>query len=472
MIEGKEPIHREVPFQQKRDLAAGSAPSEEGIKGIEGSRRAAQRRTGAASSFTSRISPAFRSEPDLSVFVVANDPQLISLGWSRAPRSSRSRDDAEFVKHRMGDPWRTVHTHRSQRRGHVLEGQPIAISSLDEVIRFARFTEPKRGQSPTPGDGISGDSSARGGDAAFTADSQAGTAEVYRMTEQQAEAVVRLQLGGCAPNATRFTRNTPASANKSSTTNVARRRKNILDVVEPTCTMRDKYGDDRRTEISDSQADGRSGGFDHEEDQVVSLSHNGYIKRLPSTPTGFSIAAQGVSAVPARTFPSISSSSTQLICSVRTWTGLLAEGFNIPEASRTSGGRPIANVLSLKPEEKIASVIRCAIRKFSLATERPGQEDALIDYSRPREWNLAQPGRRGDETPSTPAKPNDEILLSAAGMAIVFQRCPADGPQHQGVKGVNLQQGDYLIGMVVADGGYFTVRERLRQAPVRSQHRR
>jgi DNA gyrase subunit A len=129
--------------------------------------------------------------------------------------------------------------------------------------------------------------------------------------------------------------------------------------------------------------------------------------------------------------------------------------------SRTSPGRAIANVLSLKPEEKITSVI--PVRRFDsqrhlLMATRRGQvkKTALHEYSRPKQGGII--GISLDEGDTlidvVLTQPGDEVVLSTRrGMAIRFDEAQARamGRNTRGVRGISLQDGDEVVGMVVAD---------------------
>src|SRR5262249_34033212 len=135
--------------------------------------------------------------------------------------------------------------------------------------------------------------------------------------------------------------------------------------------------------------------------------------------------------------------------------------YSIPELGRTSPGRAIANVLSLKEEEKITSVI--PVRRFDaehnlLMATRNGivKKTPLTDYSRPKQGGII--GISLDEGDTligvAMTQPGDEVVLSTKlGMAIRFDEADARamGRNTRGVKGINLQAGDEVVGMVVAD---------------------
>src|SRR4029077_20509221 len=160
--------------------------------------------------------------------------------------------------------------------------------------------------------------------------------------------------------------------------------------------MRDKYGDARKTHISDTPV-GQLSYEDllAEEVNAVTLSHNGYIKRLPlNTYRTQHRGGKGVSGGATKEDDFIehffvASTHAYLLCFTNRGQVYWLKVYDIPQMSRTSPGRSIANVLSLKAEEKITSVI--PVRRFEdnrhllMATRRGVvKKTALVDYSRPK----------------------------------------------------------------------------------------
>jgi len=204
-----------------------------------------------------------------------------------------------------------------------------------------------------------------------------------------------------------------------------------------------------------------------EEDNAVTISHAGYIKRLPlSTYRTQHRGGKGVSGGATREDDFIehffvASTHAYLLCFTNRGQLYWIKVYDIPAGSRTSTGRAIANVLSLKPEEKITSLI--PVRRFDagghliMATRRGlVKKTALQEYSRPRSGGII--GISLDEGDTlidvVLTQPADEVLLcTRKGMAIRFDESNvrAMGRNARGVKGINLQGDDEVIGMVVAD---------------------
>jgi DNA gyrase subunit A len=235
------------------------------------------------------------------------------------------------------------------------------------------------------------------------------------------------------------------------------------DLVE----IRDKYGDERRTEIQGEVGKVSRLDLIPDEMNAVTISHNGYIKRLPlSTYRTQHRGGKGVSSGRSRDDDFIehffvATTHQYLLCFTNRGQLYWLRVHEIPEQSRTATGRAIANVLSLRNEEKITSVI--PVRTFDdshylLMATRRGlvKKTALTEYSRVRAGGLI--GINLDDGDAlidvVMTKAGDEVVLSTRrGMAIRFDQADARpmGRNTRGVKGINLQGNDEVVSMVVAD---------------------
>jgi DNA gyrase subunit A len=354
-----------------------------------------------------------------------------------------------------------------------LEGQLIAISSLDEVIRICREApsreEAKRSLQGLP---VSAAVLARAlGEEHFAAlQREIGVQTEYRMTEAQAEAVVRMQLGQLA----RLQRDEIIKEYNELRERIVGYERlltsdgAILAVVRADMVeMRDKYSDDRRTEITGEVGRVNMEDLIEEEDNAVTISHNGYIKRLPlNTYRAQHRGGKGVSGGAARDDDFIehffvSSTHAYLLCFTNTGRIYWLKVYDIPLQGRTSIGRAIANVLSLREDEKITSLV--PVRRFEgdrcliMATRRGViKKTPLADYSRPKQGGII--GINLDEgdvlIDVALTQPGDEVLLcTRQGMAIRFDEAQARamGRNTRGVRGIALQGEDAVVGMVVAD---------------------
>jgi DNA gyrase subunit A len=371
----------------------------------------------------------------------------------------------------------------AKRRGHVLEGQLIAISSIEEVIHICR-TSPSRAEAKQRLQGMEVAASVMRraiGEAAFDAlAAELGLSDVYRMTEAQAEAVVRLQLGQLAALESdeilkEYTQLREEIRSYEELLGDDRRVNAVIrsDLEQ----IRDKYGDARRTEITDDDADVNLEDLIPDEPNVVTISHEGFLKRMPiDTYRVQHRGGKGVSGgLRENDFIEhffVASTHAYVLCFTDRGQVYWLRVFNIPQATRTSSGRSIANVLSLRPDEKLTSVI--PVRRFEggyhlMMATRNGlvKKSSLIDYSRPRAGGIIGIVlEEGDALIHVAlTRPGDEVVLSTRnGMAIRFSEADVRemGRVAKGVKGITLSPGDYVVGMVVADpeGYLLTICER------------
>ncbi len=361
----------------------------------------------------------------------------------------------------------------AKRRTHVLEGQLIAISSLDEVIAICRRA-PSRQEAKSRLQAMEVSAAVLGralGEAHFAAlQREIGVMPVYRMTEAQADAVVRLQLGQLAAlERDEILKEYNGLREKIlGWERLLSDERNIHEVIRTDLSeIRDKYGDERRTELQGEV--GRLNRLDLIPDELnaVTISHNGYLKRLPlSTYSSQRRGGRGVSNMQAREddFTEhffVASTHEYLLCFTNRGQLYWLRVYEIPEQSRTAQGRAMANVLSLKPEEKITSLI--PVRTFDdqhylLMATRCGivKKTALTEYSRIKSGGII--GINLDEGDTligvVKTKAGDEVLLCTRnGMAIRFDQADARslGRNTRGVKGINLQKDDEVVGLVVAD---------------------
>jgi DNA gyrase subunit A len=477
-------IISEVPYQQTRNrlaAAIGDLVKEEKIKGIRDVRDESSARNGEPVRLVVylkrdadpnlilnqlyQFSPLEKTVSIILLALVDGRPEVMTL----------KRMLEEFIRHRASVIRRRTEflMREAKRRAHVLEGQLIAISSLDEVINVCRRS-PSRAQAKVSLQGLEVAaavmSRALGEEHFQSLQREIGVLPSYRMTEAQAEAVVRMQLGQLAAlERDEILKEYHDLRSKiQSYEQLLSSEQNIREVIKKDLTeLRDKYGDDRKTEIT-----GAVGRLDMEdliaeEDNAVTISHAGYIKRLPlNTYRAQHRGGRGVSGGTTREDDFIehffiASTHAYLLCFTNRGQLYWIKVYDIPAGSRTSTGRAIANVLSLKPEEKITSLI--PVRRFDagghliMATRRGlVKKTALQEYSRPRSGGII--GISLDEGDTlidvVLTQPSDEVLLCTRnGMAIRFDESNVRsvGRSARGVKGINLQGDDEVIGMVVAD---------------------
>jgi DNA gyrase subunit A len=477
-------IITEVPYQQTRNrlaAAIGELVKDERIKGIRDIRDESSARNGEPVRLVVYLkrdadpnlilnqlyqySPLEKTVSLILLALVDGRPEVMTL----------KRMLEEFIRHRISVVRRRTEfqMREAKRRAHVLEGQLIAISSMDEVIRICRQA-PSRAEAKVRLQGLEVSAAVMSralGEAHFQAlQREIGVSASYRMTEAQAEAVVRMQLGQLAAlERDEILKEYNELRGKIlAYEQLLSDERNIREVIKKDLReLRDKYGDDRKTDITGERGRLNLEDLIAEEDNAVTISHAGYIKRLPlNTYRTQHRGGKGVSGGTTREDDFIehffvASTHAYLLCFTNRGQLYWIKVYDIPQGSRTSAGRAIANVLSLKPEEKITSLV--PVRRFDegghliMATRRGlVKKTALEEYSRPKSGGIIGINLDEGDTLIDVAltHPGDEVLLCTRnGMAIRFDESGARamGRNTRGVKGITLQGDDEVVGMVVAD---------------------
>jgi DNA gyrase subunit A len=489
-------IIHEVPYQQTRNRLAemiGKLIKDERIKGIKDFKDESSARTGEPVRLVLYLKRDADPELILNQLYQFSPLQktvsliLLALVDNRPRTLTLKQMLEEFLRHRIHVIRRRTEflLREAKRRGHILEGQLIAISSLDEIIQICR-SAPSRAEAKVRLQGLAVAATvmerALGADHFAALQREIGTHPSYHMTEAQAEAVVRMQLGQLAAleRDEILKEYNDLRGQIRAYEELLSSERNILQVIRKDMEeMRDKYGNERKTEIIDAEADKlKLEDLLVEEMQAVTISHNGYIKRLPlATYRAQHRGGKGISGGQAHEDDFIehffvASTHAYLLCFTNHGQLYWVKVHELPQMSRTSAGRAIANVLSLREEEKITSVI--PVRRFGeesslLMATRRGlvKKTPLEDYSRPKKGGIIGIAlEEGDTLVGVDlVRKGDEIVLATRqGMAIRFDESQARamGRNTRGVKGISLMDGDEVVGMVVADpdGALLTVCEK------------
>ncbi len=361
----------------------------------------------------------------------------------------------------------------AKRRGHVLEGQLIALADIDTVIKVCREapnrSEAKRRLQETKVPAALLER-AIGAEPFAALQRELGVTAEYQMTEAQAEAIVRLQLGQLAALESDEILKEYAGLRERIREYEALLgdEANVRAVIRADLEgIAARYGDARRTEFSDDAGDVDLEDLIDDEPNVVTISHQGFIKRMPLTE--YRVQGRGGKGVQGGLRDDdfvehffVASTKAYLLCFTNTGHLYWLKVHRIPTAPRTSAGRAIANVLqALKPEEKVAGIV--PVREFTpnvhvLMATRKGvvKKTELMAYSNVRQGGIIGVTLdEGDELIDVClTQAGDEVVLSTrGGMAIRFGEADARamGRTARGVKGINLGKTDEVVGMVVAD---------------------
>lgn len=476
-------VIREVPYQQARDRIIeriAELVNDERIKGISALRD--------ESDLKEPVRIVVEVKKDADPQVVLNQlyqfsplQETVSLIFlalvDGKPRTLSFKELLEeFIRHRTTVIRRRTQflLARARQRKHTVEGLLLAHANIDEVIRVIRTsrTQPEAKERLMQIDcpaALMQRALGEAGYASFTADR--GVRENYNLTAVQAEAILKISLGQLV----NLEQEKLAEEYRNLLIEIAEYQRILSDPKHIRRIIRDdfeelkrKHGDARKTEISGEEL-GNVNLEDliAEEDMVVTISHTGYIKRLPvSTYRAQRRGGKGLTGAktddedPIRHLFAASTHDYLLFFTDRGKVYWL-KVYDIPQLSRESKGRAVVNLLNLAEGEKVANCL--AVRDFSapdhylvMATRRGlVKKTALSAYGRPKKTGIIAINLREDDELISVAvtKRGDELLLaSARGQAVRFQegRVRAMGRDSTGVRGLKLREGDSLVGMVVA----------------------
>ena len=375
-----------------------------------------------------------------------------------------------FVDHRRNVILRRTRfdLDRAQERAHILEGLKICLDHLDEVIKTIR--------------------------AASDTDTAANQLITrFGLTDRQARAVLALTLG----RLTRLERHKIDEEYEEVIRTIAYLESILASDLKVRQLIKDemddlskKYGDDRRTEISELEATELSAeDLVHKEEVVVTLTHRGYVKRQPlrvfraqkrggvglkgARPTASSEAPSGTREEDYAAHLLTTHTHASMLFFTQSGRVFQLRVHEVPERERQAKGIPINNLIDIGPNERITSVfVRPETETeahYMLMVTKNGyiKKTALREYANVRRNGLIAINlQEGDELDwVTPTTGEDEIIIATAlGKAIRFSETEvrAMGRDTQGVIGMRLGRGDLVAGMAVVspDADLLVVTER------------
>ncbi|MFV1983556.1 MAG: DNA gyrase subunit A [Thiohalomonadales bacterium] len=253
--------------------------------------------------------------------------------------------------------------------------------------------------------------------------------------------------------------------------NILSSTERLMEIIkEELVEVREQFGDERRTEIISSQEDLTIEDLITEEDVVVTLSHEGYVKsQLLSTYSAQRRGGRGKAATSVKDEDFIdklfvANTHDIILCFSSRGKVYWLKVFELPQAGRTARGRPIINLLPLDEGERINAIL--PIReyeedKFVFFTTSFGtvKKTPLKDFSRPRSSGIiAIDLRKDDQLIGVEITDGDKdvILFSSSGKSIRFNENDVRpmGRSAVGVRGLKLQPGHNVISMIISGEGY------------------
>jgi DNA gyrase subunit A len=469
-------VFRDIPYQQTKEgtlrkiaeaIEAGRIPGAAGEPGDESDRKQPVRivvklKRGEDPVVT--LNQLFQFTPLQDSFSVI----MLALVDGR-PRTLPLKEILRlFLEHRVNVIRRRTQFQLKQarQRAHVVEGLLIALHYIDEIIRLIRSSaNPAEARARLMGLEVSAQILQRA-----LNDPEARAAA--SLTRNQADAILAMQL----QRLTGLEADKLADEYRSLREDIARyeailaSEQLILDLIRADLReLKHKYADGRRSLLSDEEL----GDYDkesliREEYMVVTVTHDGYIKRLPpSTYRAQSRGGRGVAATNTKEgdfleHMFVALTHDYLLFFTDRGKVYWLKVYDIPPAGRTAAGRAIVNLLQLGDGEKVTGMI--PVREFAedeclfMVTRRGTvKKTGLTAFRRPLGRGIIALGLdEGDELIGVArTRAGDQVVLSTReGMAIRFDESDARamGRQAHGVKGINLEDGDEVVGMVVVNG--------------------
>lgn len=340
---------------------------------------------------------------------------------------------------------------KAQARAHILEGLKIALDNIDRVISIIRGSE--NGQI-----------------------AKEKLIEEFALSDIQAQAILDMRL----QRLTGLERDKIDNEYKELMERITYLESILADenklfgvIKDEMLAIKDKYADPRRTEIKPAEGEIALKDLYEEEEIAITLTHLGYIKRLPAdTYKSQKRGGRGISALTTREEDFVTdliSTTTHSLMLFFTNRGRVYKlnAYEVPEGKRTSKGTAIVNLLQLNPGEKIARTISFNTDskenedlKYLLFATKSGivKKTPISDFKNINKSGLIAINLKdGDELIGVNRTNGEEdiILVTENGMSIRFNEndVRAMGRTATGVKGITLSKGDHVVSMDLISNG-------------------
>ena len=359
-----------------------------------------------------------------------------------------------FVEHRHDVVVRRTRHDLAQaeKRAHILEGLLIAVDHIDEVIRIIRGA-----QSPD--------------------EAKVQLMERFSLSELQAAAIIDMRLRAL----TGLERNKLKTEYDDLCQKIAYYKEVLESVAMQMQIIRDemleikeKYGDERRTEIVRSAEEFNPEDFYADDEMVITISHMGYIKRTPLTEYrtqnrgGVGVKGSSTREEDFIEYIYVTTMHNTMLFFTEQGRCYWLKVYAIPEGTRASKGRAIQNVIQIAPDDKVRAYINVrhlddpeyVNNNYIIMCTKSGivKKTLLEAYSRPRQNGVnAITIREGDQLIEAKlTNGNNEIIIAAKnGKAIRFNEDTVRpiGRTGTGVKAITIDEDDEVVGMVCVEKG-------------------
>ena len=347
----------------------------------------------------------------------------------------------EYIKHRKTVILRRTkfELDKAEARAHILQGLMIAIDNIDEVIKIIRESYD---------------------------DAKERLMKRFELTDIQAQAILDMQLKRLSGLQREKLEEEYAELLRliAYYKEILSSETLVYDIIKTELLeIKEKYGDERLTKITAAEGEFEEEDLVKEEQVIITLSHFGYIKRLPvDTYRSQRRGGKGITGMTTREEDFVkeiftaSTHDTLLFFSNKGKMYRL-RGFEIPEAGRTAKGTAIVNLLNLDAGEKISAIIpiqNFAEGKYLLMATQNGliKKTPLVEYDSNRRTGLMGITLKDDDELIDVRMTDGEdnvVLVTRKGMSITFDEKDVRpvGRTAQGVIGMRLDEEDRVIGM-------------------------
>lgn len=345
---------------------------------------------------------------------------------------------------------------KAQARAHILEGYLLALDHIDEVIQIIRSSQ-------------------------TDADASARLIDRFGFTQEQTNAILEMKLRRLTGLERDKIEEELAGLRRAIAyyEDLLAHEEKILGVIkEEMREIEKKYADKRRTEIAAAEKDLDVEDLIADEDMVVTITHTGYVKRIPvATYRSQKRGGKGVSGVNLKEDDVI---AEMFIASTHEYVLFFSNRgkvyrlkvHELPIGTRQARGTAIVNLLPFEEGEKIASVISCREfpeNEFLLFATKQGmvKKTVMSAYNRSRrDGIIAINLKAGDDLLDVRrVREGDKIIMATtAGKAIMFEeeQVRATGRDTSGVRGITMKDGAEVLGMEITNGkgDLFVITER------------
>jgi DNA gyrase subunit A len=369
---------------------------------------------------------------------------------------------------------------RARARGHVLEGLAVALSNIDPVIELIKnsanaqeareklVAQPWRSETVVQMLEKAGPKAAKPEDM----DEAYGLKDNgdYFLSPEQAQAILEMRLN----RLTGLEQEKLLEEYKEIIDTIAE----LMDILgnpetlmqlirDELVEIRDEYGDERRTEIVETQEDLTMEDLITEQDMVVTLSHGGYAKTQPldtyraQRRGGRGKTASSVKDEDYIEHLMVANTHDTILCFTNRGKVYWLRVFQIPPASRTARGRPMVNILPLEDNEKITAMLPVQDYNenefiFMATLNGTVKKTPLMDFARQRSTGLIAIELEEGNTLVSAAVTDgtkDVMLFGSGGKVIRFKESDvrAMGRTARGVRGIKLKPGETVISLMIPD---------------------